>query len=233
VELTDGLKEASESEVIAWFDVRPEYKEMLIQDMRKNLGLHFLKEFKYVFEHIDFLLHPTIGMIPGYLIHGLFDSVGNVANKPDFELCGYDDECNRYLYKRPWFLIWIKENYGEIESGIDHLEQFVNLVNQFSSEMEEYREGLTEYFYGWANRVFSNGKRFVSVAEINEFDISKFRDSEVLEGTEPGGDVEIYAAVLESDEGKVFIRISGVSGEYLMDVASNEEAEQILNEIWG
>jgi hypothetical protein len=39
--------------------------------------------------------------------------------------------------------------------------------------------------------------------------------------------------VLESDEGKVFIRISGVSGEYLMDVASNEEAEKILNEIWG
>ena len=64
MELIEGLKQASESEVITWFEARPEYQEMLIEDMRKTLELPFLKEFKYVFEHTDFLIHPTIGMIP-------------------------------------------------------------------------------------------------------------------------------------------------------------------------
>ena len=227
------LEVASSEQVIEWFEARPEYQEMLIEDMRKTLELPFLKEFKYVFEHTDFLIHPTIGMIPGYSVRGLFDPIGNVVDKPDFETCGYDDECNRYLYKRLWFLVWVKENYGEIDTGIDHLDQFKILVDQFSSETEEYRRDLDDYFYGWQSRVFSNGKRFVPLTELDGVEISKLRDNEVLEGAEPGGDVEIYAAVLESDEGKVFIRISGASGGHLMEVASNEEAEKILNEIWG
>jgi hypothetical protein len=228
-----NLEVATNEQVIEWFEARPEYQEMLIEDMRKTLELPFLKEFKYVFEHTDFLIHPTIGMIPGYSVRGLFDPNGNVVDKPDFETCGYDDECNRYLYKRPWFLVWVKENYGETDTGIDHLDQFKNLVDQFSSETEEYRRDLDDYFYGWQSRVFSNGKRFVPLTELDGVEISKLRDSEVLEGAEPGGDVEIYAAVLESDEGKVFIRISGASGGHLMEVTSNEEAEVILNEIWG
>ena len=227
------LEVASNEQVFEWFEARPEYQEMLIEDMRKTLELPFLKEFKYVFEHTDFLIHPTIGMIPGYSVRGLFDPIGNVVDKPDFETCGYDDECNRYLYKRLWFLVWVKENYGETDTGIDHLDQFKNLVDQFSSETEEYRRDLDDYFYGWQSRVFSNRKRFVPLTELDGVEISKLRDSEVLEGAEPGGDVEIYAAVLESDEGKVFIRISGVSGGHLMEVTSNEEAEVILNEIWG
>jgi hypothetical protein len=48
----------------------------------------------------------------------------------------------------------------------------------------------------------------------------------------PGGDVDIYATVLESTEGRIFVRISGISGNHLMEVASNVEAEKILNEIW-
>ena len=227
------LEVASSEQVKEWFEARPEYQEMLIEDMRKTLELPFLKEFKYVFEHTDFLIHPTIGMIPGYSVRGLFDPNGNVVDKPDFETCGYDDECNRYLYKRLWFLVWVKENYGETDTGIDHLDQFKILVDQFSSETEEYRRDLDDYFYGWQSRVFSNGKRFVPLTELDGVEISKLRDSEVLEGAEPGGDVEIYAAVLESDEGKVFIRISGASGGHLMEVTSNEEAEVILIEIWG
>ena len=228
-----NLEVAANEQVIEWFEARPDYKEMLIENMRKTLELPFLKEFKYVFEHTDFLIHPTIGMIPGYSVRGLFDPIGNVVDKPDFETCGYDDECNRYLYKRLWFLVWVKENYGETDTGIDHLDQFKSLVDQFSSETEEYRRDLDDYFHGWQSRVFSNGKRFVPLTELDGVEISKLRDSEVLEGAEPGGDVEIYAAVLESDEGKVFIRISGASGGHLMEVASNEEAEKILNEIWG
>ena len=224
-----NLEVASSEQVIAWFEARPDYQEMLIEDMRKTLEQPFLKEFKYVFEHTDFLIHPTIGMIPGYSVRGLFDPIGNVVDKPDFETCGYDDECNRYLYKRLWFLVWVKENYGETDTGIDHPDQFENLVDQFSTETEQYREGLNDYFYGWMDRVFSNGKRFVEVSDLEGVNISDLRESEGLEGAEAGGDVEIYARVLESDEGKIYIEITG---RYLMEVASNEEAEKILNEIW-
>lgn len=224
------LEVAPSEQVIAWFEARPDYKKLLIQNMRKTLELPFLEEFKDVFEHTDFLIHPTIGMIPGYSVKDLFDAIGNVVDKPDFETCGYDDECNRYLYKRPWFLVWVKENYGETDIGIDHLDQFENLVDQFSTETEQYREGLNDYFYGWMDRIFSNGKRFVEVSDLEEVNISDLRESEGLKGAEAGGDVEIYARVLESDEGRIYIEISG---GYLMEVASIKEAEKILNEIWG
>lgn len=224
-----NLKVATNEQAVEWFEARPDYKELLIQDMRKKLGIHFLKEFKDVFEHTDFLIHPTLGMIPRYSVEGLFDPIGNVVDKPDFETYGYDDECNRYLYKRPWFLVWVKENFGEIDTGIEPMDQFENLVGKFTSETEQYREGLNDYFYGWMDRIFSNGKKFVEVSELKGVNISDLRESESLEGTEAGGDVEIYARVLESDEGKIYLEITG---GYLMEVASNEEAEKILNEIW-
>ena len=91
---------------------------------------------------------------------------------------------------------------------------------------------MDDYFYGWKNRQFSNGKNFQTIEEIKDLDISSLRDSEIVEGTMPGGDVDIFATVLESTEGRIFVRISGVSGNYLMEVESNVEAETILNEIW-
>ena len=193
---------------------------MLVQDMRKKLGLHFLKEFKYVFDHTDFLVHPIVGIIPDYSIKDLGEPIGQLVNGPDFESCGYDDECNRYIYKRLWFLVWVKENYGEIETGFDELARYEVLTNQFSAETEKYFSDLDDYFYGWKNRQFSNGKNFQTIEEIKDLDISSLRD------------VDIFATVLESTEGRIFVRISGVSGNYLMEVESNVEAETILNEIW-
>jgi hypothetical protein len=223
---------ATKDQVNTWFESRPELEEMLIQDMRKKLGIHFLKEFKYVFNHTGFLVHPTVGIIPDYSIKDLGEPIGQLVNGPDFESCGYDDECNRYIYKRLWFLVWVKENYGEIETGFDEPARYEVLTNQFSAETEKYFSDLDDYFYGWKNRQFSNGKSFQTIEEIKDLDISSLRDSEIVEGTMPGGDVDIYATVLESTEGRIFVRISGISGNHLMEVASNVEAEKILNEIW-
>ena len=48
MELIDGLKEASKSEVIAWFEARPEFKEMLIDDMCANLDVYLDEEFEHL-----------------------------------------------------------------------------------------------------------------------------------------------------------------------------------------
>ena len=231
--LVDGLKEASESEVIAWFEARPEYQEMLIQDMRKKLGLHFLKEFKDVFDHTGFLVHPIVGIIPDYSFIDLEFQYGEVKDDPDWESRGDFEDFGRRIYKRLWFINWVKIDDGEIESGIDSLSSYEDVVKKFIDEDEVFFNNFENYYYGWIERIFSNGRRFVPINELPDLAKEDFVDSEVLEGAEPGGDVEIYAAVLESDEGKVFIRISGASGGHLMEVTSNEEAEVILNEIWG
>jgi hypothetical protein len=82
------LEVASSEQVIEWFEARPEYKELLIEDMRKKLGLHFLKEFKYVFDHTDFLVHPGVGLIPTYILENLVDPTFEVSADPDdFQRC--------------------------------------------------------------------------------------------------------------------------------------------------
>jgi hypothetical protein len=126
----------------------------------------------------------------------------------------------------------VKENYGEIETGFDEPARYEALTHQFSAETEKYFSDLDDYFYGWKDRQFSNGKSFLTIEEIKALDISSLRDSEIVEGRMPGGDVDIFATVLESPEGRIFVSISGVSGNYLMEVESNVEAETILNEIW-
>ena len=231
--LIDGLKEASESEVIAWFEVRPEYQEMLIQDMRKKLGLHFLMEFKYVFEHTNFLVHPMIGVIPEYSLIDLDFQFGEVQDNPDWESRGDFEDFGRRIYKRLWFIIWVRIDYGEIDSGIDFLSSYEKVVKNFIDEDEVFFKDFADYYYGWIERIFSNGRRFLPIEELPDLAMNDFVDSEeITEGRSPSGDIEMGASVMNTDDGRIFVR-AYFDRDYLMEVVSNEEAEKILNEIWG
>ena len=233
VGLIDGLKEASESEVIAWFEARPEYQEMLIQDMRKKLGLHFLKEFKYIFEHTNFLVHPNIGVIPDYSLIDLDFQFGEVQDNPDWESRGDFEEFGRRIYKRLWFIIWVKINDREIESGVDSLSCYEDVVKKFIDEDEVFFNDFEDYYYGWEERIFSNGRRFNPLEAIPDLADVGFTDSEaVTVSKSPDGDMEMSASVLNTDDGRIFVRI-WFGKKYLMEVDSNKEAEEILNEIWG
>ena len=190
--LIDGLKEASENEVIAWFEVRPEYQEMLIQDMRKKLGLHFLKEFKYVFEHTNFLVHPMIGVIPEYSLIDL-----------------------------------------DFQSGLESNSIYEEVLKRFVDEDEVFFNKFEDYYYGWEERIFSNGRRFNPLEAIPDLADVGFSDSKaVTVSKSPDGDMEMSASVLNTDDGRIFVRI-WFGKKYLMEVDSNKEAEEILNEIWG
>ena len=233
VGLIDGLKEASESEVIAWFEARPEYKEMLIQDIRKKLDLHFLKEFKDVFDHTGFLVHPIVGIIPDYSFIDLEFQYGEVKDDPDWESRGDFEDFGRRIYKRLWFINWVKIDDGEIESGIDSLSSYEDVVKKFIDEDEVFFNNFENYYYGWIERKFSNGRRFVPINELPDLAKEDFVDSEdVTHSRSPDGDIEMSASIANTDDGKIFVRIH-FDIYYLMEVASNKEAEKILNEIWG
>ena len=232
MELIEGLKQASESEVITWFEAHAEYQEMLIQDMRKKLGLHFLKEFKYVFEHTNFLVHPLIGVIPEYSLIDLDFQFGEVQDNPDWESRGDFEDFGRRIYKRLWFIIWVRIDEGEIESGIDFLSSYEKVVRNFIDEDEVFFNDFEDYYYGWIERVFSNGRRFLPINELPDLAMDDFVDSEeITESRSPSGDIEMGASVLNTDDGRIFVR-AYFDRDYLMEVSSNEEAEKILNEIW-
>ncbi len=227
------LEVASSEQVIEWFEARPDYKEMLIEDMRKKLGLHFLKEFKYVFDHTDFLVHPTVGIIPDYSLIDLEFQYGAVKDNPDWESRGDFEDFGRRIYKRLWFINWVKIDDGEIESGVDSLSSYEDVVKKFIDEDEVFFNNCEDYYYGWIERIFSNGRRFFPINELPDLAKDNFVDSEdVTNSRSPGGDIEMSACVANTDDGKIFIRVH-FDVYYLMEVASNEEAEKILNEIWG
>ena len=227
------LEVASSEQVIEWFEARPDYKEMLIEDMRKKLGLHFLKEFKYVFDHTDFLVHPTVGIIPDYSLIDLEFQYGAVKDNPDWESRGDFEDFGRRIYKRLWFINWVKIDDGEIESGVDSLSSYEDVVKKFIDEDEVFFNNCEDYYYGWIERIFSNGRRFFPINELPDLAKDNFVDSkDVTHSRSPGGDIEMSACVANTDDGKIFIRVH-FDVYYLMEVASNEEAEKILNEIWG
>ena len=226
------LEVASSEQVIEWFEARPDYKEMLIEDMRKKLGLHFLKEFKYVFDHTDFLVHPTVGIIPDYSLIDLEFQYGEVKDNPDWESRGDFEDFGRRIYKRLWFVNWVKIDDGEIESGIDSLSSYEDVVKKFVDEDEVFFNNFEDYYYGWIERIFSNGRRFFPINELPDLAKDNFVDSEdVTNSRSPGGDIEMSACVANTDDGKIFIRVH-FDVYYLMEVTSKEEAEKILNEIW-
>ena len=233
MELTVGLKKASESEVIAWFEARPDYQEMMIQDMRKKLGLHLFKEFKYVFDHTEFWIHPIVGIIPDYSLIELEFQFGEVQNNPDWESRGDFEDFGRRIYKSLCFIIWVKIDDGEIVSGINSLSSYEDVVEKFIDEDEIFFNDFEDYYYGWEERIFSNGRRFNPLEAILDLADVSFTDSEVVTVSKsPDGEMEMSAFVLNADDGRIFVQI-WFGKKYLMEVDSNKEAEKILNEIWG
>ena len=227
MESIQNLTQASEEVATAWFDARPEHKEMLIQDMRKKLGLHFLKEFKYVFDHTDFLVHPGVGLIPTYILENLVD--------PTFEVSADPDDFQRCIWQSLWFCLIQKTTFGELSNEVVALEDYVKYKSEFEIELGIYWSNIEDYLYSWRDREFSNGKLFVPISDMIGIGIDELEESETVStSSSPSGlgGYEHSARVVQDGNGRSFVYLSA-DGDFLMEVGSDEEAEKILKEIWG
>lgn len=221
------LEVASSEQVIEWFEARPEYQEMLIQDMRKKLGLHFLKEFKYVFEYTYFHTHPVVGLVPSYALENL--------GKEDFSTGADPSDIYRIIWKSLWFCVIEKTDHGRESTFFEPLEDFARIQFECEMELQKYWDDIETYLYQWKTLDFSNGGRFVLAKEVIGVDFEELTESDnVFDYSSPSGlsDFEHFARVLQDDNGKIFVHISAY-GDYLMEVSSNKEAKKILDEIWG
>jgi hypothetical protein len=221
------LEVASSEQVIEWFEARPEYKELLIEDMRKKLGLHFLKEFKYVFDHTDFLVHPGVGLIPTYILENLVD--------PTFEVSADPDDFQRCIWQSLWFCLIQKTTFGELSNEVVALEDYVKYKSEFEIELGIYWSDIEDYLYSWRDREFSNGKLFVPISDMIGIGIDELEESETVStSSSPSGlgGYEHSARVVQDGNGRSFVYLSA-DGDFLMEVGSDEEAEKILKEIWG
>ena len=227
MESIQNLKRASESEVIAWFDARPEHKEMLLEDMCAKLGVYFDEEFDDVFSHTNFYLHPKVGLIPEYSLGKFGVSAFEIGAEP------YD--FYRIIWKSLWFCVVQKTNHGEESLFFEPLEDFERIKSESEVELQTYWDDIESYLNQWKTLKFSNGKEFVSLSDFVDIKLDDLDESEdVVEWVSPSGlsDFGHSANVLEDENGRIFVHINA-DGHFLMEVASNEEAEKILNEIWG
>lgn len=227
MELIEGLKEASESEVIAWFDARPEFKELLLYDMCKNLGVYYDEEFKDIFNHTKFQIHPTVGLIPLYALGNLGDVAFEIGADPDYFY--------RIIRKSLWFCVIEKTDHGQDSIFFEPLEDFSRIQFECELELQTFWDNIESYLKQWRTFEFSNGKHFLPLADLVNIKIEDLEESEeVTEWLSPDGLSEFghSANVLEDENGRIFVHINA-DGHFLMEVASNEEAERILSEIWG
>ena len=227
MELIEGLKEASESEVITWFEAHPECKEMLHEDMCANLDVYYDEEFEDIISHTKFQIHPIVGLIPLYALENL----GEVA----FEIGAEPDDFYRIIRKSLWFCVIEKTDRGQESLCFELLEDFSRIQFECEMELQAYWDDIESYLKQWRTIEFSNGKHFLPLADLVDIKIEDLEESEeVTEWLSPDGlsDFGHSANVLEDENGRIFVHINA-DGHFLMEVASNEEAERILNEIWG
>jgi len=227
VGLINGLKEASESEVIAWFEARPEYKEMLIDDMCTNLDVYLDEEFEGITSHTKFQIHPIVGLIPLYTL----EHSGEAA----FEIGAEPDDFYRIIRKSLWFCVIEKTDHGQDSIFFEPLEDFSRIQFECEMELQTYWDNIESYLKQWRTFEFSNGKHFLPLADLVDIKIEDLDESEdVIDWISPDGLSEFghSANVLEDENGRIFVHINA-DGHFLMEVASNEEAERILHEIWG
>ena len=227
MELIEGLKEASESEVTTWFEAHPEYKEILHEDMCANLDVYYDEEFEDILSHTKFQIHPIVGLIPLYALENL----GEVA----FEIGAEPDDFYRIIRKSLWFCVIEKTDYGQESLCFEPLNNFERIQFECEMELQKYWDDIETYLYQWKTLDFSNGGRFVPAKEVIGVDFEELIESEkVFDYASPSGlsDFEHSARVLQDDNGRIFVHISAY-GDYLMEVSSNKEAKKILDEIWG
>ena len=221
-----NLEVATNEQVIEWFDARPEYKEMLLEDMCANLGVYYDEEFEDVISHTKFQIHPIVGLIPLYAL----ENSGDVA----FEIGAEPYDFYRIIRKSLWFCVIEKTDHGQESIFFEPLEDFARIQFECEIELQTYWDNIESYLHQWRALEFSNGKQFVPLADLVDVKFDELSESEdVVEWLSPDGLSEFghSANVLEDENGRIFVHINA-DGHFLMEVVSNEEAEKILNEIW-
>jgi hypothetical protein len=226
------LELATKEQVTQWFDLHPECKQML-DDYLKFDQTNWINE---VFDEMCFRIHPQAGLIPSDLTDDL--------NDPEWAEIVYSEIYAVEVHLFLWLCVVRRRELDgagipipdgkEIEFfSHDEIDQ---VVAALKNEVREYRRQTENSSVRWETRSWSNGKKFVYLAEIEGFveaeasgefgEIASVELSDIFDST---------AQVVQSANGKMFVKAT-LLDEYVMEVETVEEAKSTLEEfkqLWG
>ena len=233
------LEIASRQEVLDWFSNHPKEKEMLIKADSEIIGdIYADRSFEEIIEASDFLKHPVVGLIPGYVEdYGFENEVWSEVVFAEVYYLYIDQALWCYKFRRSseedlyfsGFSIEERESYFSISD-------FDSAVRAAEQEVREFRQLMENSSVGWESRTWSNGKKFVYLKEMI--------DTAELEVAQPINDQativlpDIYdstAQIIQLASGKLLVRAT-LLDDYFMEVETQEEAKIVLEEfeqLWG
>ena len=231
------LEIATKQEVIEWFDSHPGYFEMYLQFECENFGHDSVQDsFEEVVENTVFRFHPTVGLIPDYID----DLENEVWGEVVFSEVYYVS-----IHKFLWFCQVRRDGEDDpMGSGLSDTdkEQFFQskdleeLVKGVEREVREYKRHAENVSVHWETRSWSNGKKFVYLAEIEDFvEVEASGEFGEIASVELSDIFESTAQVVQSADGKLYVKVT-LLDEYLMEIESVNEAQIILKDfehLWG
>lgn len=228
-----NLEIATKQEVVEWFASHHNERKMLVDLDYEVIGKYDdERSFEQIIETSDFLKHPFVGLIPSYLEDYGYENT--VWSEVVFAEVYY-----LYIDKVLWFYQKRRSSEEPLElygfSFVDRenyfpLNEFASAVESAKQEVREFRQLMENGSVNWEFRTWSNGKRFVYLAENDHFaqvaapeslrEIAAIKLSDIYDST---------AQVVQSAEGKLYVKAT-LLDEYLMEIETVEEAKIILEE---
>lgn len=218
-------REATDQEITAYYKAHPEHQNLIVNDLAKLEGIELeWGEFDGI---TKFVVVPEVGIVPSYIE----DVVRDDVRDPDWSRAIY--EVFRYkIYKLLWFVAFYREEPDGIEIEILPLDKFNETIVEAEQKAAEFDEDVYGYFFEWSTRLFSNNKKFISSREFPEISTDELEEIESFPA--PGFDEaeDLRASLFLSKSKKLYVGVNSVGSISLMSVDSEEEARQVISEIW-
>lgn len=218
-------KKATNQEIDAYYETHPEHRRMVIQDWNDHEDTDL--EWGRFDDITEFVIVPEVGIIPTYVE----DSIRDHLRTPTWESMIYEVYQFR-IFKILWFVTFFREEYNEIELNIYPLEKYDEVLHEAELLASQHEEDVYGYWFEWNSKVFSNNKKFIAIIELPDVAIDDLEEIETLAA--PGYDYpeNLRASILNTEDGHHYVGVNYMGSISLMAVDSEDEARQIMTEIW-
>lgn len=218
-------REATDQEIQAYYETHPEHKRLIVEDLANFEAIEL--EWGEFDDITKFVVVPEVGIVPSYIE----DVIRDDTRDPDWSSAIYEVYFYK-IYKLLWFTVFYRDEFGGIEIEILPLEKFDSTLAEAERRAAEFDDDISDYFFGWSTRLFSNNKKFISSKEFPEVSTDELEEIESFPA--PGFDEpeDLRASLFLSKNKKFYVGVNSVGSISIMSVDSEEEARQVISEIW-